>query len=85
MTVYHSKLKQLLADKNEYMRKSDPRFVDYRVEYLANYIGVSRQALQAWMSDSGVKRLPVAEHQCRLEAFFGVPWQAMWYINGFKR
>ncbi len=51
------------------------------VSDVADYVGVSRQTIHAWMSERGIKTLPTADRQRLLEKFFGVTWDKIWTLQ----
>jgi len=73
--VYISRIGKLLD------LKSQMTGAEITVSDVADFVGVTRQTMHAWMSERGVKTLPTAERQQRLEKFFGVSWDRMWSLQ----
>ena len=76
--VYVSRIEELLRLKSEMAGER------VRVSDLAEYVGVSRQTVQAWLSPRGVKTLPIASHHFKLEQFFGVTFDKIWTLKSVE-
>jgi transcriptional regulator with XRE-family HTH domain len=72
--IYVSRIRDLLALKSQMAGR------EILLAELEDAIGVTRQTLHAWMSQSGVKTPPAADKQAKLEAYFGVTWKQMWNL-----
>jgi len=73
--VYRSDIQSLLALKSEMNGE------EISVPDLARAVGVSRQTIYSWLSPRGVKTLPGAVRQRRLEQFFGVSFKRIWTLD----
>jgi len=73
--VYRSTLKELLELKTQMNGET------VSIPDLAKAVGVSRQTIHCWMAPRGVKMLPTAERQVRLEQFFGVSFKRIWTLD----
>jgi transcriptional regulator with XRE-family HTH domain len=73
--VYVSRIAELLALKGEMEGREIP------ASALADFVGVTRQAVSLWMSPKGINRLPDAPTQRKLERFFNVPWDRIWRLE----
>ena len=76
--VYVSRIEELLRLKSEMVGER------VRVSDLADYVGVSRQTVQTWLSPRGVKNLPTASHQFKLEQFFAVTFDKIWTLKSVE-
>lgn len=71
--IWVSRIDELLAEKSRVTRR------DWRVEDLANFVGVSRQTVQTWKSLSGMKAI-TAWHTAKMMEFFGCQEWQLWEL-----
>lgn len=78
--VWICRINELLATKSTNERR------DVTIQELADYVGVTRQAIHSWKNYQGTKTIS-ATHTAKLCAFFGVDEWRVWELvveNGEK-